>query len=78
VFNRAVVSLIAIAAVAALIISLLYGFDRIDVSQTLEISALTTLVLITALYAMQTTIMAKETREQEPFKHHWSQPKRAM
>ncbi len=53
-----------IALVAALIIGLLYAFNRIDTPQTLEIAALTTLVLITTWYAKQTTIMAQEMREQ--------------
>ena len=62
--DRKTIAFLAIAFVLALIIGLLYRFDRIDTSETLEIAALTTLVLITAWYAMQTTSMAKEMREQ--------------
>jgi len=53
-----------IAVVAASIISVLYHYNKIDTAQTLEIAALTTLVLITAWYAKQTSTMAKEMREQ--------------
>ena len=53
-----------IAVVAASIISVLYHYNKIDTAQTLEIAALTTLVLITAYYAKQTATMAKEMREQ--------------
>ena len=53
-----------IAVVAASIISVLYHYNKIDTAQTLEIAALTTLVLITAWYATQTATMAKEMKEQ--------------
>jgi len=62
--NRGTIVLLIIAFVAASIIGILYATNRIDTAQTLEIAALTTLVLITAWYAKQTTIMAKEVREQ--------------
>lgn len=62
--NRGTIILLTIAFVAASIIGILYTTNRIDPAQTLEIAALTTLVLITAWYAKQTTIMAKEMREQ--------------
>jgi len=62
--NRGTIVLLIIAFVAASIIGILYATNRIDTAQTLEIAALTTLVLITAWYAKQTTIMAKEMREQ--------------
>ena len=62
--NRGTIVLLIIAFVAALIIGILYATNRIDTAQTLEIAALTTLVLITAWYAKQTTIMAKEMRKQ--------------
>jgi hypothetical protein len=62
--NRGTIILLTIAFVAASIIGILYATKRIDTAQTLEIAALTTLVLITAWYAKQTTIMAKEMREQ--------------
>jgi len=56
--------LLVIAFVAAVIIGILRAFNQIDTAQTLEIAALTTLVLITAWYAKQTSTMAKEMREQ--------------
>jgi len=56
--------LLIIAVVAASIISVLYHYNQIDTAQTLEIAALTTLVLITAWYAKHTATMAKEMREQ--------------
>ena len=62
--GRGTIVLLVIAFVVALTIGLLHTFDQIDTAQTLEISALTTLVLITTWYAKQTTIIAKETREQ--------------
>ena len=62
--NRGTIVLLIIAFVAASIIGILYATNRIDTAQTLEIAALTTLVLITAWYAKQTTIMAEEMREQ--------------
>jgi len=62
--NRGTIVLLIIAFVAASIIGILYATDRIDTAQTLEIAALTTLVLITMWYANQTRIIAKETRKQ--------------
>jgi len=56
--------LLVIAFVAAVIIGILRAFNQIDTAQTLEIAALTTLVLITAWYAKHTATMAKEMREQ--------------
>jgi flagellar biosynthesis protein FliQ len=56
--------LLVIAFVAAVIIGILRAFNQIDTAQTLEIVALTTLVLITAWYAKHTATMAKEMREQ--------------
>ena len=56
--------LLVIAFVAAVIIGILRAFNQIDTAQTLEIAALTTLVLITAWYAKHTATMAKEMGEQ--------------
>ena len=64
IITKGTIWLLIIAVVAASIISVLYHYNKIDTAQTLEIAALTTLVLITAWYAKHTATMAKEMREQ--------------
>jgi len=64
IITKGTIWLLIIAVVAASIISVLYHYNKIDTAQTLEIAALTTLVLITAWYATQTATMAKEMKEQ--------------
>ena len=56
--------LLVIAFVSAVIIVILRACNQIDTAQTLEIAALTTLVIITAWYATQTATMAKEMKKQ--------------
>ncbi len=62
--TRGTALILVIAVVAALIIGTLHASKKIDTAQTLEIAALTTLVLITAWYAKQTATMANEMRKQ--------------
>ena len=64
IITKGTIWLLIITVVAASIISVLYHYNKIDTAQTLEIAALTTLVLITAWYATQTTTMAKEMKRQ--------------
>lgn len=62
--TRGTALILVIAIVCASIIGILHATKKIDTAQTLEIAALTTLVLITAWYAKQTATMANEMREQ--------------
>jgi hypothetical protein len=64
IITKGTIFLLIITVVAASIISILYHYNKIDTAQTLEIAALTTLVLITAWYSTQTATMAKEMKEQ--------------
>jgi len=62
--DRVKITLPRIAFVLALIIILLRVFKAIDTAETLEIAALTTLVIVTMWYAQSTRKMAEEMREQ--------------
>jgi len=62
--TRGTALILVIAIVAASVIGILHATKKIDTAETLEMAALTTLVLITAWYAIQTATMADEMKRQ--------------